>query len=148
MWSFNGFFYRGEQWTPSAAEPEESNSLLQLLALLGATEEQQARILARPAWETPYEDVWREMTTERFGRVPLSTEYSTEDWPQMLGTWDVTAHQHPFGQPPLKYSADRKEKHQDFCPCELAREAWWDPGLPAEECPLYEGRDLPQTVNN
>jgi len=131
MWSYSGFFYRGEQYGP--------DSLLELFTRLGASEEQQARILAEPHYEVPYEQVWRELTGQRFGRMPKVTEFSTEDWPAMLGTWHIAAHSHPAGLPPLKFSEERRDKHQDFCPCE-AGDGYRRGGV-VEDCPLYAGRD-------
>lgn len=132
MWSFSGFYYRGEHWS--------GHDLLNLFTSLGATEEQRARIMATPDWETPYEQVYRELTTNRYGRIPLATEYSTEDWPCMLGTWDVTVHQHPKGLPPLKYSAIRRDEYQDFCACDDPVNHPWKVA-PVEQCPQYNGRD-------
>ncbi len=119
MWSFHGFIYRGEAYTP--LEPQV---ILDLLIHLGANREQVDRILVEPLRENEYENVWREMTLARFGHIPDSSE----DWPQMAGTWECSGHRHPLGALPLLRNSARDEG----CPC--------DDG-PAEGSPFYTGRE-------
>lgn len=120
MWLNGGYYYRGMLYR----KPE---ALAALTAHLNGP--------PAPTENTGNELSWQAVFTFLEGNMPgkTSADFSGEDWPQPIGTWDAIYYCHNAvgddGSVTIPEADDRR-REKDFCPCMVARDKSPDCDLP------------------
>lgn len=129
MWLNGGYYYRGRAY----GTPEE-------LTLLG--EHLSAPV---PTENTDYEGSWREFFTFVEVTHRPEGEFSGEDWPQILDTWDRVLFPH-MGER-IEEASDMR-RIQDVCMCVVERDNsgdWPDTKFRSKNCDIARSEIQPES---